>query len=139
MKTRHGGGEEEELVALPMEKACKSRWLDMNADGAMVRVWQAERLSLGQRAIIVGKDFTAWVVEEAWDVAALDKIAKEICQEAMEKGARWVAYGDPAKRKFKYGGKFCRHIRPGDEAVATRCKQALQEGGTMIAAVHPPE
>ena len=72
-------------------------------------------------------------------MAALDKIAKAICQEAMEKGAKWVAYRDPAGRNFSYGGSFCWHLRPGDEKIAVRCKQALQEGGAMIVAVHPPE
>lgn len=54
----------------------------------VAKAWPAERLSLGQRAIIIGEDFTMWVVEEAWDVATVNKIARDLCQEAMEKGAR---------------------------------------------------
>lgn len=96
MHTRSQKGKEE-LVAMEMGKPCRSRWLD--SVEIMVRVWLAERLSLGQRAIIVAKDFTTWMVEEAWDTADLNNVAKDICQEAMEKGARWVTYGDPARRK----------------------------------------
>ena len=127
------------LVAMEMGTACRSRWVDVEDKKKVARAWPAERLSLGQRAIIIGEDFTLWVVEEAWDVAALDKVAKDICQEAMEKGAKWVAYGDPAGRKFRYGGSFCRHLGPSDREIATRCKQALQKGGAMIVAVHPPQ
>ena len=79
------------------------------------------------------------MVEEAWDLAALDKLAKDICEEAMEKGARWVAYGDSAGRKFRSGGSFCQHLSSADEKIAARCKQALQKGGAMIVAVYPPE
>lgn len=114
----------------------KSRWMD--AGRWYVKVWPAERLNVGQRAIIVSEDNVTWMVEEAWDAAAIAKVAKEICQEAMEKGTRWVAYGDDTTR-FKYGGRFCRHLRPGEEKIATECKQVLQRGGAMIVAVHPPE
>ena len=131
--------DEGELVAMEMGTAQKSRWIDVEGKKKVARAWPAERLSLGQRAIIIGEDFTLWVVEEAWDVAALNKVAKDICQEAMEKGARWVAYGDAAGRKFSYGGSFCRHLGPGEEKIATQCKQALQKGNAMIVAVHPPE
>ena len=128
-----------DLVAMEMGTACRSRWVDVEDKKKVAKAWPAERVSLGQRAIIIGEDFTLWVVEEAWDVAALDKVAKDICQGAMEKGARWVGYGDPAGRKFRYGGSFCRHLELGDKEIATRCKQALQEGGAMIVAVHPAE
>ena len=103
----------------------------------MARAWPAQGLSLGQRAIIIGKDFTLWVVEEAWDAAALDKVGKDICQEAIENVAKWVAYGEPAGRNFSNDCSFCRDLRPGDEEIAARCKQVLQEGGAMILAVYP--
>ena len=106
MRTR-SRKDEGELVAMEMGTAHRSRWIDVEEKKKMAKAWPAERRSLGQRAVIIGDDFTLWVVEEAWDVVVLNKIARDICQEAMERGARWVAYGDPAGRKFTYGGSFC--------------------------------